>query len=109
MVVVETGGGGRLLTSSCLCRLYLIGLSFGILQIRPPFDREEGLSNNVLAWKPEGGLFRHLPFASIHQLTGKRRDTLLVHSYMQSYNLLLFFLTGLPYGRHSLIEMQLLQ
>lgn len=53
----------------CLCRLYLIGPSIGIFQVRPPFDHEEGLGNSVHVRKPGGGLFMHLCFASIHQLT----------------------------------------
>lgn len=91
------GGGGGVSRPSgrCLCRLYLIGPSFGIFQVRPPFDHEEGLGKSVHAWKPEGGSFMHLCFASIHQLTGRKKDTLLFcssHAKLQSAAIL----TGRP-------------
>ena len=89
-VVVARGGvcgGSSRPSGRCLCRLYLIGPSFGIFQVRPPFDHEEGLGNSVHAWKPGGGSFMHLCFASIHQLTGRQKDTLprcSLHAKLQS-------------------------
>lgn len=57
VVVVASGGVGwgggwggfSRPNGRCLCRLYLIGPSFGIFQVRPPFDHEEGLGNSVHA------------------------------------------------------------
>lgn len=51
VVIVARGGlEGFSCPSGCsLRRLFLIGPSFGIFQVRPPFDHEEDLGNSIHA------------------------------------------------------------
>lgn len=76
-------GGGELLTSSCLYRLYLIGPSFGIFQVRPPFDHEATtymLGSQREARSGTGALLQ------IHQLIGKQKysPASIIHAKLQS-------------------------